>query len=85
MTNFTTGRIGTKIKKLSSVDLLGPADEVTEIMTEFSYIDEEIANRLARKAIKQKLVFSVENILDMKDLIEEELHNKLLLQCFALF
>ena len=51
----------TQIKKLSSVDSLGAAEEVAEVMLEFAFNREDIVNRIARKAIEQKLVFSAKN------------------------
>ena len=41
----------TGIKMFSSVESLGPADEVTEIMIELSYNHDDVVNRIARKAI----------------------------------
>lgn len=52
----------TAIKKLSSVDMLGNSDEVTEIITDMSFHHKDICNRLARKAVGQKLVFSWDNL-----------------------
>lgn len=70
----------TKIKKLSSVDKLGPADEVTEVMVDLTFGHEEIANRLARKAIAQKLVFKAEDIESLACAIDDELLEKLYVQ-----
>ena len=41
----------TQIKMFSSVESLGPADEVTEIMIELAYNHDDVVNRIARKAI----------------------------------
>ena len=60
----------TRIKKLSSVESLGPADEVTEVMIDLAYDHEDVVNRIARKAIEQKLVFSAENIADFQEILK---------------
>ena len=75
----------TQVNKLSSVDALGPADEVAEIMLEFAFNREDIVNRIARKAIEQKLVFSAENIQDLTNFMDGDLHNKLALQSARAF
>ena len=41
----------TGIKMFSSVESLGPADEVTEIMIELAYNHDDVVNRIARKTI----------------------------------
>ncbi len=38
-------------KKFSSVESLGPIDEVTEVMIDLAYNHEDVVNRFARKAI----------------------------------
>lgn len=70
----------TQIKKLSSVETLGPAEEVTEVMVSFAFDHEDIVNRIARKAIEQKIVFSGENIADLTNFIDPQLQNQLTLQ-----
>lgn len=60
--SFNDWAESTAIKKLSSVDAYGPADEITEVMNEFCLQHKEVSNRMARKAIAQKIVFSAENI-----------------------
>jgi hypothetical protein len=70
----------TQIKKLSSVEALGPAEEVTEVMVSFAFDHEDIVNRIARKAIEQKIVFSGENIADLTNFIDSQLQNQLTLQ-----
>mgnify|MGYP000967819834 CR=1 FL=1 len=70
----------TQVNKLSAVDSLGPADEVAEIMLEFAFNREDIVNRIARKAIEQKLVFSAENIQDLTNFMDGDLHKQLALQ-----
>ncbi len=70
----------TQIKKLSSVEALGPAEEVTEVMVSFAFDHEDIVNRIARKAIEQKIVFSGENIADLTNFIDPQLQNQLTLQ-----
>ncbi len=70
----------TQIKKLSSVEALGPAEEVAEVMVSFAFDHENIVNRIARKAIEQKIVFSGENIADLTNFIDPQLQNQLTLQ-----
>ena len=70
----------TQIKKLSSVDTLGKAEEVAEIMLEFALHHEEIVNRIAKKAIDQKLVFTAENIMDLTGNMDPELQAQLAYQ-----
>ena len=75
----------TQIKKLSSVDSLGAAEEVAEVMLEFAFNREDIVNRIARKAIEQKLVFSAENIGDLTNCMDVNLQNQLALQSVQAF
>ncbi len=70
----------TRIKKLSSVDALGPSDEVTEVMMDLTFNHEEIANRIARKAIAQKVVFKAEDIESLINVIDNDLLEKLFVQ-----
>ena len=70
----------TQIKKLSSVESLGPGEEVAEVMMSFAFDHEDIVNRIARKAIEQKVVFSSENISDLTNFIDPQLQNQLTLQ-----
>lgn len=70
----------TQIKKLSSVEALEPAEEVTEVMVSFAFDHEDIVNRIARKAIEQRIVFSGENIADLTNFIDPQLQNQLTLQ-----
>ena len=70
----------TQIKKLSLVEALGPGDEVAEVMMSFAFDHDDIVNRIARKAIEQKIVFSGENIADFTNLIDSQLQNQLTLQ-----
>ena len=70
----------TQIKKLSSVEALGSADEVTDVMIEFAFNHRDIVNRIARKAIDQKIIFSGENISDLTNLMDEALQNQLVRQ-----
>lgn len=67
----------TQVNKLSSVEALGPADEVAEILMEFAFNRGEIANRLARKAVAQKIIFSADNLMDFTGSIDVELQNQL--------
>lgn len=75
----------TAIKKLSSVDMLGNADEVTEIITDMSFHHKDICNRLARKAVGQKLVFSWDNLSDIDGCIDSDLQIQLLTQSYSSF
>ena len=75
----------TQVNKLSSVESLGPADEVAEIMLEFAFNREDIVNRIARKAIEQKLVFSAENIQDLTNCMDAYMQNQLALQSASSF
>ena len=70
----------TKIKKLSSVEKLGPADEVTDVMMDLTFEHEEISNRIARKAIAQNIVFSADNIETLNCAIDSDLLDKLFIQ-----
>ena len=47
----------TQIKKLSSVESLGAADEVAEVMMEFAFNHEDIVNRLTEKPLSRSLYF----------------------------
>lgn len=75
----------TRIKKISSVDALGAPDEVAEVMLDFAFDHEEIVNRIARKAIEQKLMFSAESILDLTNCMDEDLQGQLALQSVSRF
>lgn len=70
----------TKIKKLSSVEKLGSADEVTDVMMDLTFEHEEISNRIARKAIAQNIVFSADNIETLNCAIDSDLLDKLFMQ-----
>lgn len=75
----------TQISRLSSVEALGPADEVAEVMLEFAFNREDIVNRIARKAIEQKLIFSAENIMDLTNSMESGLQGQMALQSVSAF
>ncbi|MBP3261219.1 KOW motif-containing protein [Pseudobutyrivibrio sp.] len=75
----------TQIKKLSSVEKYGSAEEVTEIMMEFAFDHEDIVNRMARKAIEQKIVFSAENIRDLTNFVDPSLQARLAIQSVGNF
>lgn len=62
--NYYDWAASTAIKKLSSVDVLGNADEVTEIICNLFPDHRDICNRIARKAIRQKIVFTWDNLQD---------------------
>lgn len=75
----------TQIKKLSSVEKYGSAEEVTEVMMEFAFDHEDIVNRMARKAIEQKIVFSAENIRDLTNFVDPSLQAQLAIQSVGNF
>ena len=75
----------TQISKLSSVEHLGPSDEVTEVMLEFTYDKVNIVNRIARKAINQKIIFTGENIADLYGEMDEDLIKQLIEQSIESF
>lgn len=75
----------TQIKKLSSVYALGPFDEVVEVMMELAFHHEDIVNRIARRAIDHKLIFSANNLMDISINIEPELFKQLALQSASVF
>ncbi len=70
----------TQVKKLSSLESLGSADEVAEIIIEFGFDREDAANRLAQKAIDHNMTFSAESINDLTNCIDPELQKQLALQ-----
>ena len=47
---------------ISEFGIISKEDEVTEIITDMSFHHKDICNRLARKAVGQKLVFSWDNL-----------------------
>lgn len=67
----------TQINKLSSVEKLGPGNEVAEVIQEFYFNHPEASNRLARKAAEQRVIFSGEDLADLTGIIEEDLQNQL--------
>ena len=83
--NFCDWAESTAIKKLSSVDKYGSADEVTEIINEFCFNHKEISERMARKAIEQKIIFSAENVSDLVFAIDDSLVNQIALQSVDAF
>lgn len=83
--NFYDWAESTAIKKLSSVDSYGSADEVTEIINEFCIQHKEISNRMARRAIAEKIIFSAENISDLVFAIDDDLLNQLAMQSINAF
>lgn len=75
----------TAIKKLSSVDKLGNSDEVAEIISDLFFHHKDICNRIARKAIDQKLVFTWNNLQDTEGCIDDDLQKQLLMQSYSAF
>ena len=70
----------TQIKKLSSLETLGSGSEVAEIIQEFYFHHPEISNRLANKAVEQKVIFSGEDLADLTGIIDESIQNELVKQ-----
>ena len=70
----------TQIKHLSSVEKLGPKDEVAEIMMEFAFDRQDIANRVARRTIDEKIQFTAEDIMNFKLCIDDDLLDQLAIQ-----
>ena len=75
----------TRIKKLSSVDVLGDPKEVAEVILDFAFNHEDIVNRIARKAIEQKLVFTADDIINLTGNIDSDLQAKLAYQSVGAF
>ena len=67
------------------MEVLGPAEEVAEVMLEFAFNREDIVNRIARKAIEQKLIFSAENIMDLTNSMDSGLQGQMALQSVSAF
>ena len=67
------------------MEALGPAEEVAEVMLEFAFNHEDIVNRIARKAIEQKLIFSAENIMDLTNSMDSGLQGQMALQSVSAF
>ena len=83
--NYYDWAESTAIKKLSSVDKLGNADEVAEIVSDLFFHHKDVCNRIARKAIEQKLVFSWNNLQDTEGCIDDDLQKQLLMQSYSSF
>lgn len=75
----------TQVNKLSSVESLGPADEVAEVMMELAFHHEDAVNRIARKAIEQKIIFSAQNISDLTLSMDSGLQGQMALQSASAF
>ena len=78
--NYYDWSESTRIKKLSSIESLGAPDEVTEIMVDFAFNHEDVVNRIAKKAIEQKIIFSADNIADLTNIMDENLQIQLVKQ-----
>ena len=77
---FTTWEENDQIDNLLTVDSLGPADQVTDIIEDFAGFHQDIADLIARKAISQRLVFSARNIEYLTHTIDDESLEKLFKQ-----
>lgn len=75
----------TQTNKLYSVESLGPADEVAEVMLELAFHQEDAVNRIARKAIEQKIIFSAQNISDLTLSMDSGLQGQMALQSASAF
>lgn len=75
----------TQIKHLSSVEHLGSEDEVAEVLMELAFDRKDVANRLARRSIEERIKFSAENIIDFKLSIDDNLLNQLAIQSAEMF
>lgn len=75
----------TQTNKLYSVESLGPADEVAEVMLELASHHEDAVNRIARKAIEQKIIFSAQNISDLTLSMDSGLQGQMALQSASAF
>lgn len=75
----------TQTNKLYSVESLGPADEVAEVMLELALHHEDAVNRIARKAIEQKIIFSAQNISDLTLSMDSGLQGQMALQSASAF
>ena len=75
----------TRIKKLSSVEVLGAPEEVAEVMLDFAFNHEDIVNRIAKKAIEQKLVFTSDDIINLTGSIDSDLQEQLACQSVSTF
>lgn len=62
----------TRVSSLSGLTSLGPAEEVGEIISELRS-DASAANRLLRKAVEEKLEFSVDELIDFLSDNDKEL------------
>ena len=64
---------------------MGPADEVAEVMLELAFHHEDAVNRIARKAIEQKIIFSAQNISDLTLSMDSGLQGQMALQSASAF
>lgn len=83
--NYYDWAESTAIKKLSSVDKLGNSDEVAEIISDLFFNHKDVCNRIARKAIEQKVVFTWYNLQDTEGCIDDDLQKQLLMQSYSAF
>ena len=83
--NYYNWAESTAIRRLSSVDKLGNSEEVTELICDMSLHHKDICNRIARKAINQKLSFTWENLQDIDGCVDDDLLMQLLMQSYSSF
>ncbi|MGN8774414.1 hypothetical protein [Candidatus Weimeria sp. HCP3S3_B5] len=74
-----------EIMKLSDLEALGPADQVTEIIAMISTHRPDISERIARMALAQKISFSGDDLARMSGFVNEELVYQLLMQSAGSF
>lgn len=82
---FATWEENDQIDNLLTVDSLGPADQVTDIIEDFAGFHQDIADLIARKAISQGIVFSARNIEYLTHTIDDESLEKLFKQSINQF
>ena len=71
----------TQEKKLGAVNKLGDPEEVTEVIVGLAENDNRTAaNKLAKRALNSGMKFTVENIWDVLDYIDDYLHEQMALQ-----
>lgn len=83
--NYYDWAESTAIRKLSSVDALGNPEEVAELIVDMFPDHKDICNRIARKAINQKLVFTWKKLEDIDGCIDKDLQIQLLMQSYSSF
>lgn len=68
----------TAVRRLSSLENIGPAGEVAEVITLIGFDDEKGATRLLQKAIEAGVVFTGENLVDIAGSCDEDVFKRAL-------